>query len=286
MRVLGFGDNIVDRFVDRRVLYPGGNCVNVAVYARRLGADADYLGAFGSDSHARLIQDALVAEGVGIGRCVTRDGDSGITDITVNGGDRVFGGWNGGGVSTTDPVHLAGDLLDYAAGFDLVHSSVYSGSEGCLPLLREHSPLISFDLSSEAAYRHPSYLDRVCPHLDLALISASHLSPDDTRVLLADIVDRGAGLALATRGTAGAVLYTGKEFIEADAVTVPAEHMIDTMGCGDAYLSAFVMAMLASGWSRTVTPGADAVRLSLEAAAVFAAQQCTVEGAFGHGTAY
>ena len=38
MRVLGFGDNIVDRFLDRGLDYPGGNCVNVAVFARRLGS--------------------------------------------------------------------------------------------------------------------------------------------------------------------------------------------------------------------------------------------------------
>lgn len=286
MRVLGFGDNIVDRFTGRRVLYPGGNCVNVAVFAQRLGAEADYLGAFGSDEHARLIRSALSSEGVGINRSVVRDGDSGITDITVVGGERVFDTWNGGGVSVTDPVRLTDDLLMYADSFDLVHSSVYSAVEDSLAALHDGKPLISFDLSSESRYRHPSYLDRVCPHLDLALLSTSHLSLDDTRHLLVDVAERGAGLVLATRGTGGALLFTGEEFLDTDAVQVPVEHIVDTMGCGDAFLSAFVVSMLSSGWSRTTLPGAADLRASLAQASWFAAQQCMIEGAFGHGATY
>lgn len=287
MKVLGFGDNIIDRFVDRRVMYPGGNCVNVAVFARRLGADADYLGAFGADEHGQRLRTALHAEGVGISRCEIRAGDSGITDITVASGERVFGSWNGGGVSVTDPVRLTDALLEYTGGFDLVHSSVYSAVEDALPALRSaSSAVISFDLSSEADHRHPSYLDRVCPHLDLALVSASHLTLDDTRDLLVDVAGRGARLVLATRGTDGALLFTGEEFIEAEAVRVPAERIVDTMGCGDAYLSAFVVSMLSAGWSRTTLPASADLRASLASASSFAAQQCMVDGAFGHGSGY
>ena len=35
--VLGLGDNVIDRFVDRGVFYPGGNGINFAVFARQLG---------------------------------------------------------------------------------------------------------------------------------------------------------------------------------------------------------------------------------------------------------
>jgi len=50
VKILGLGDNIIDRFVDRGIDYPGGNAVNVAVYARRLGAESGYLGVFGDDA--------------------------------------------------------------------------------------------------------------------------------------------------------------------------------------------------------------------------------------------
>ncbi|MCU1636981.1 MAG: sugar kinase, partial [Cryobacterium sp.] len=114
MRVLGFGDNIVDRFIDRRVLYPGGNCVNVAVYARWLGADSSYLGVFGSDAYGEFLRRSLAAEDVSLAHCVVREGDSGVTDIRVEHGDRVFQGWNGGGVTVTEPIVLDDSLVLYA----------------------------------------------------------------------------------------------------------------------------------------------------------------------------
>lgn len=35
---LGFGDNVVDRYEHIRTMYPGGNAVNFAVYAKKCGA--------------------------------------------------------------------------------------------------------------------------------------------------------------------------------------------------------------------------------------------------------
>ena len=34
--VVGFGDNVVDIYTHENVQYPGGNCVNLAVYAKCL----------------------------------------------------------------------------------------------------------------------------------------------------------------------------------------------------------------------------------------------------------
>ena len=33
IKLVGFGDNVVDRYLDRGLFYPGGNALNVAVYA-------------------------------------------------------------------------------------------------------------------------------------------------------------------------------------------------------------------------------------------------------------
>jgi len=286
MKMLGFGDNIIDRFVDRRVIYPGGNCVNFAVYARQLGADASYLGVFGSDDYGRLLRDSILAQGVAVEQCVTRSGESGVSDIRVEAGERVFEGWNGGGVTVTDPLVVDAELQGYIADFALVHSSVYSSVESELPKLRSLDSLVSFDFSSEPDFRTPEYLDRVCPHIDLALVSGSDLPTAEVEALLTECVARGATLALATRGTAGAILWTGTEFVRGDAVAVPISTIVDTMGCGDAFLTAFAAGMLQSGWTRDAIPHRDDLGSCLFAAAEFAAQQCLVEGAFGHGLGY
>ena len=284
MRVLGFGDTIVDRFLDRGLDYPGGNCVNVAVFARRLGADAGYLGVFGDDEAGAYLRSAIAGEGVDVSRSRVREGESGISTLRVQDGERTFLGWNGGGVTVRSPLELDADLLRYVWGFDLVHSSVYSRSEPELPKLAGGQAIVSFDLSSEDEFRSPAYLDRICPSADLVLLSCSHLSAEQTRALLADAVDRGASVALGTRGTDGAIVTDGTVTIEAEAHLVDdPSAIVDTMGCGDAFLAGFVVSLLRSGWSRAHRPDGTAFASALQAGADAAHAQCFVEGAFGRG---
>ncbi|MGV9302628.1 PfkB family carbohydrate kinase [Nonomuraea sp. NPDC003727] len=280
MRVLGFGDNIVDRFVDRGIDYPGGNSVNVAVYAGRLGVEAAYLGVFGDDDLGGFLRESIAAQGVAVDHCVVRQGETGVSTLRVDDGDRVFLGWNGGGVTVREPLALDGELLDHASSFDLVHSSVYSRSESELPKL---DTLVSFDLSSEEDYRAPAYLDRVCPHADLVLLSCSHLDEGATRALLADAVRRGAGLALATRGVAGAIAHDGRVTVAAPARPVAQDAVVDTMGCGDAFLAGFAVSLLRAGWSAGRRPSERMIERALHDGADSAYRQCFVEGAFGHG---
>ena len=283
MNVLGFGDNTVDRFVDRGTDYPGGNCVNVAVYARRLGLDAAYLGVFGDDDLGTFLRTAVTAQGVAVDHSPVRRGGTSVSTLHVRDGDRVFLGYDEGGEAVREPLVLDPGLLAYAASFALVHSSVYSRTEAELPGLAAAGPLISFDFSDEAEFRTPAYLDRVCPHVDLALLSCSHLDEPATRGLLAEVVGRGAGTALATRGLDGAIAYDGRV-----TVTAPARHadpgsMSDTMGCGDAFLAGFVVALLRDGWSRRVPPAPETLEHALRRGAQAAYEQCFVEAAFGCG---
>ncbi|MEO6941666.1 MAG: PfkB family carbohydrate kinase [Terrimesophilobacter sp.] len=284
MKVLGFGDNVIDRFIDRRIDYPGGNCVNFAVFAHELSVPAGYLGAFGSDGHGQYMLAELDRIGIDVSRCVIRDGESGIAEVEVVDGERVFRGGNHGGVTTREPIILGDPELAYISEFDLIHSSVYSTSEEQIPKLAGLDILISYDLSSEMTYRSSPYLDELAPHLDLALLSCSGVTIDDTEALLRDIVRRGAGMALGTRGAEGAMLFDGSEMYSTPAVPLDARRGIaDTMGCGDAFLAAFVVSLLRSGWRKTVHASAPAIVLGLAAGAAHAAEQCYVDGAFGHG---
>ena len=48
VKVLGFGDNVVDKYEHIKTMYPGGNAVNFAVFAKKLGAERSaYMGIFG-----------------------------------------------------------------------------------------------------------------------------------------------------------------------------------------------------------------------------------------------
>lgn len=284
MRVLGFGDNIVDRFLDRAVEYPGGNAVNVAVYAHRLGAHAEYLGVFGDDERGTFLRSSVEDAGVPTPRSVIRRGESGVSSLRVVDGDRVFVGWNGGGVTVREPIDLDDGREEYAAGFDLVHSSVYSRTESQLPRLRKHDVLVSYDLSSEDEFREPGYLDTIAPYADLVLFSCAGLDEDAAFALLDQAISRGAGLALGTRGTDGALVADGRVRCSAPARLISeGGGLVDTMGCGDAFLAGFLVALHGEGWRRDSIPHADALQRALEAGADAAHQQCFVEGAFERG---
>ncbi|MEU5720069.1 PfkB family carbohydrate kinase [Streptomyces sp. NPDC020403] len=283
MNVLGFGDNTVDRFVDRGTDYPGGNCVNVAVYSHRLGMDAAYLGVFGDDDLGAFLRTAVAAQGVAVERSVVRHGRTSVSTLEVRDGDRVFLGYDGGGDAVREPLALDAGLLAYAASFAVVHSSVYSGTESGLAELSAAGPLISFDFSDEEEYRTPAYLDRVCPHIDLALLSCSHLDEATTHALLAETVRRGAGIAVATRGLDGAIAYDGTVTATTPAHAADPATMCDTMGCGDAFLAGFLVSLLRDGWTRHTSPDREAMHRALRHGALAAYNQCFVEAAFGWG---
>lgn len=284
MKVLGYGDNVIDRFVDRRIDYPGGNCVNFAVFAHQLQVAAGYLGAFGSDASGRFLQAELADIGLDLSRCVVRDGESGIAEVEVVRGERVFRGGNHGGVTVREPVVLGESELAYISGFDLIHSSVYSTSEAQIPRLAGLDVLISYDLSSEERFRSSPYLDEIAAHVDLALLSCSDISQAETESLLREVVRRGIGMALGTRGDSGAMLFDGRNMYQTAAVPLdPRRGIADTMGCGDAFLAAFVVSLLRSGWSTRVDATPHALESALAAGAAHAAAQCYVDGAFGHG---
>jgi sugar/nucleoside kinase (ribokinase family) len=284
VRVLGLGDNIVDRFVDRGVEYPGGNAVNVAVFARQLGAEAAYLGVFGDDEQGRFVREAIEDCGVDTSRSSVRPGPNGVTEIETVDGERRFLGWNQGGVTISDPVRLSEEDVRYASGFSIIHSSAYSGIIPELPKLAATRTLRSYDFSSEPEFRTREYLDEVGPWIDLALVSLGAMSRTDTWAELRRIASHGPSLVLGTQGDDGAVLFDGDAYYYSDASPVPGP-FVDTMGCGDAYVSAFVVELLRSGWRRNARPGGAALHRSMRRAAQFAARQCTVEGAFGHGRA-
>jgi sugar/nucleoside kinase (ribokinase family) len=283
MKLVAFGDNIVDRFVDRRIAYPGGNCVNVAVFAADAGADVAYVGVVGDDEAGDLVLEALRSHRVDTSRVVRRHGPTGVTNLMTRDGDRVFLDWNGGGVTVTHPYVIGATELDAFDDASTVHSSVYSAAEPELPKLRALGIAVSFDYSSEPEFRTDEYLASTAPFVDLALFSGGSASDAELTALGRRALAHGAGMVLITRGPAGAVLVLPDGEQEQTAIAVDPSSMVDTMGCGDAFLTGFVLAMVAAGWTPSSTPDATTRMLALRAGAECAARQCYVEGAFGMG---
>lgn len=69
IRVIGIGDNVVDKYLHSGMMYPGGNALNFSVYAKQAGASSAFIGAFGNDDAAKHIQDVLHKLQIDITHC-------------------------------------------------------------------------------------------------------------------------------------------------------------------------------------------------------------------------
>ena len=63
-KIIAIGDNVVDKYLSRGKMYPGGQCVNTCVYSIMNGGKPAYLGKFGDDGVAEYNCKILTQLGV------------------------------------------------------------------------------------------------------------------------------------------------------------------------------------------------------------------------------
>ncbi len=249
---LGFGDNVVDKYEHIKTMYPGGNCVNFAVYAKMFGAKRSaYMGYFGNDAEAEHVMYALDDIGIETVKCKQLEGENGCARATLVDGDRVFLGSNEGGIRGKTPYVLDRFDLEYIRQFDFSDDS------------------------------EDSYYAEVAPTVDYAFCSFDG-TDEEAREHLKKIVSYGPKLAVASRGADGCILYDGQEYYVQKAV--PIKEVVDTMGAGDSLITSFMVAYT-DHLKKGIT-GETAIRESLAAAAEFASKVCGMNGAFGYGKKY
>ncbi|WP_201841448.1 fructoselysine 6-kinase [Microvirga zambiensis] len=276
-KVLGLGDNVVDRYLNTGKMYPGGNALNFAVYSKMLGADSAYLGTFGTDVAARHVQATLEALGVPTLHSRVVDGENGHADVRVVDGDREFVFSNKGGVARQSPFTPGRDDVGYLSSFALIHTSCYSHLNPHLATLHAASRLLSYDFSYR--WQVDNLIAPITPYLDFAALSASDVGRDRAMAVLREAIGLGCGLALATLGAEGAVAYNGEDFI---SVAPKPTEVVDTLGAGDAFITAMLLNLIASGWTRGRPLTSETIQAAMEKGSEFAAEICRIEGAFGY----
>jgi fructoselysine 6-kinase len=279
VKVIGIGDNVVDDYAHIQTMFPGGNALNVSVYASMLGCESAYLGVFGSDVAAEHVQRTLAEIGVDTSHCRRADGPNGRAILTIEDGERVFVSSNEGGVSKSVPMDFVFDDPDYLQAFSVMHTSAYSYMDRQLDRLKSLTPLVSYDFSDDFAVEHALSLSR---YVDIGFFSCAEWTEEATMDLLAEAHGQGCTLAAATRGPDGAILFDGQSWYrQAPHPVTPT----DTLGAGDAFISGFLVSYVGGKANAGVQP-ASLIKNSLEKAASFAAEICLVDGAFGRGLRY
>lgn len=264
-RLLAIGDNVVDCYPDLGHMYPGGNAVNVAVHAARLGVRSTYIGVLGDDIAGETVLAALRAEGVDTTALRVEPGENARADVRLVDGNRVFGD-SFVGVSRFDPT--SGDLTTMQSA-DLVHTGDCSMLEEHLPLLQQHARRLSFDFSEQPWH----YVTEHAPFVDIAICSHPGTDCRAAEDLARRVQRLGPQVVMVTQGAQGAVLLHGSgPVLRAPAGAGP---VVDTLGAGDAFAARALVGLLRG----------EAPQHYLTEAAQYATSVCGQVGAFGYRTA-
>ena len=270
-RVIGIGDNVCDKYYPAMVMYPGGQAMNFSVYAKMLGADAAYMGVFGNDEVAHHVIRTLNELQVEHTRCRQYEGENGYAKVRLVDGDRQFLMSNKGGIVNAYPLVLNEEDLTYIRGFHLIHTSNNGHFNACLPQVKATGVPISYDFSGR--WQEEYYYESVVPYVDYAFLSCGDAPEEEIRAACERMSSLGCRMVVATRGGIGSLIFDGEAFYAQPPHSVDA---IDTLGAGDSFATAFLLAI----FEGKNIPEAG------EAGAAFAAKTCMVHGACGHGVPF
>ena len=270
VKVLGIGDNVVDKYVHIKTMYPGGNAVNFSVFAKKLGVEAAFIGTFGDDPEGEHVEKVLTELEIDLSHSRHFSGENGCARVTLEDGDRIFLGSNAGGVTRENPLQLTDEDIEYIKGFSIMHTGLYSHTGHILEQLSTLGVPLSFDFSDDFQQEE---IDQNIPFVDYAFFSCSHLSHEETEQFLKANRKRDGQILVATRGSDPAIAFDGEHYYYQAPDYVKA---VDTMGAGDSFITAFLLHFLKS----------NDIDASMKEAAAFAAKSCLVEGSFGYGVPY
>jgi len=262
VKIAAMGDNVVDCYLSRNTMFPGGNCLNVSVFVRKFGGQSAYVGAIGKDAAGNVIVNALTAEGVDISHLRILDGSTAYCIIGHRNADRVFVTFDLG-ISMFAPSEQDFAFLN---SFDAVHFGQSSGLDAHLGRAAGICKL-SYDFSNKYT---DARINDIAPFCFLASVSARDNSRTQAVALTRQVLEAGAKWVLVTRGPQGAMLGHGADVFEVPAA---AADLVDTLGAGDTFIACTLYGLL-----NGETPS-DLLQTAAEAAA----ETCGYYGAVGRG---
>ena len=264
-RILTIGDTCIDHYTELGKRFPGGNALNVAVYASRIpGIKASYMGVVGTDENGDFILDQVRRQGLTTGMVTRLQGETAVTEILIRNGDRVFDSYTEG-VQHTPPFQK--HLIPTSWVQDIIHYTVWGYGRELIPEIKQtHGPQISCDFSSEIS--NPA--TEIMPHLDYSFFSGSKLQEQsiNPEKILLKLKEKTPGIVVMTLGEEGSIAIDGDRIFR--GIAIPVE-VIDTLGAGDAFIAAFLCSRLKG----------SSIPQSIENGHKTAAEICTRLGAWG-----
>ena len=201
---------------------PGGKGANVAVAARRLGAETEIMAAVGEDDYAAQALVNLEKEGVYLDAVRRVDAHTGLAFITVSeDGENQIAVASGANAAYAPQYvpKLCSDVL--ITQFEIPTKTIEAALAGYKGFIAVNASPVRTDVDS--------ILDRA----DLIIVNEGEAAQYD--------LDNHDGLVAITLGAKGAKLYHKGELIS--SATPPKVDVVDTTGAGDAFAAGLTVAL-------------------------------------------
>lgn len=290
------GRNNVDVYLKHNMVYPGGNCSNVAAHFSRFGYGAALVTIVGDDVLGHLQLDSLKKLGVDISYSRVENGQTAWCCILHEKENRRFVKSD---LSIFHTYPLVREDVEHVKEkkYDAIYTSVCVESafkEGVFESLGGYGLPVCCDFADKWKEEE---LYEACGFIQYPYLSCEKYSLEETMKVLKGCAEHGAALALGTRGMEGSVVYDGKTFYQQKAYPIP---IVDTLGAGDSFLARFSMCYFEGLKQLEMIKFAETeemkkimeeakgtlIRYSLNMAALYATHVCGYYGGFGMGIPY
>lgn len=235
-------------------ILPGGKSSNQAAACGRLGAKTSLIGAVGPDPNGEMVLGALRSSNVCVDCVYISSVVTGTAMITVDGAGEntivISPGANG--TLSAHHVAKAKHVIRDADVLGLCLEVPIEANLEAAKIAKESNTLVVFNLSP--AGEVPDELLKLVDVLivnehEFNFLMESDVDLSEAGELPAECVHRirnlGIGTVVVTMGAQGASIIEGSKINSVPALRVD---VVDTTGCGDAFMGAFMTA-LASGMS-------------------------------------
>ncbi|MCE2572389.1 carbohydrate kinase family protein [Motilimonas eburnea] len=273
--------------------FPGGAPANVAVALAKLGVDARFVGAVGQDDAGEFLRQSLAQMGVNTQHlCRDPKHATPMAFVSLDGsGERSFTFAR----ENTADLHFDPDYFDqgifegegifHICSNTLTHETLFDTTLRGLQQAQQAGFLTSFDVNLRLPlWRDPSrirsrVLDCICycDMVKLSLEELAFLAGDETSDAFAQyLLTLGPSLVLVTDGPNPVQLYLPQCQL---SQATPEVKVVDTTGGGDAFIGAWLYAMLANNLVNKATLH-DAVASNSDSIWSLAMNTAVMGGAF------
>lgn len=260
MSVAVLGEALIDLIVGDDGAYRphlGGSPYNVAIGLARQGIRVSYLSPFSDDAFGEQLLQSLRSEGVETP--ITRRSlwPTSLALVTIDKEGMPAYRLYREGIADKDTAYeeieanLPRDLTVFHTGSLAITPSQLPKIRRLFSLMHSKGVVVSLDINIRlrASIDTKAYLDGVrslLPLADIVKASDEDLEPfefaADAQMAAARAYEEmGSGMLLLTEGGGGATLYTARGRLE--KATYPVANIIDTVGAGDTFHSAFLASL-------------------------------------------